>query len=48
MNSAAWLRKTFFFLLAFTLIEVIDQIDPALRQRLVGDLVVAGAQGPAY
>ena len=48
MNSASLVRGPFFFLLAFTLIEVIDQIDPALRQRLLGGLVVAGAQSPAY
>jgi hypothetical protein len=48
MNSASLVRRAFFFLLAFTLIEVIDQIDPALRQRLLGVLVVAGAQSPAY
>ena len=39
MNSASLVRGPFFFLLAFTLIEAIDQIDPALRQGLLGGLV---------
>ena len=39
MNSASLIRRAFFFLLAFTLIEAIDQIDPALRQGLLGGLV---------